>query len=172
MTTIAETVRSSPVYRVPERADLPDIQIIDAAAFRDRYPYFVLRQLLDAHSSGCVVAVEFGDDDEEKVVGYALTIGEGGRAWLISLAVSPDARGHGYGRGLLQHTVDVCRDKGDVDEVLLTVDPKNQPAYNLFKDFGFVLHERDERYFGDDEPRDVLIYKVHRVPDPLPALLD
>ncbi|MFC9897502.1 GNAT family N-acetyltransferase [Nocardia sp. NPDC127579] len=163
MTTIAGTVR----YREPTRADLPDIQVIDGAAFRDRYPFFVLRQLLDAHSSRCVVAVEPGGDGEDKVVGYALTImGEGERAWLISLAVSPDRRGAGYGRGLLRHSIQVSQDKGDVDEVWLTVDPQNLSAYNLFKDFGFVLREHDERYFGDDEPRDVLVYKLHRLAAP------
>ncbi|MFD4433792.1 GNAT family N-acetyltransferase [Nocardia sp. NPDC058497] len=159
MTTIAETVR----YRAPTRADLPDIQVIDGAAFRDRYPFFVLRQLLEADSSRCVVAVEPGDD-EDKLVGYALTImGDSGRAWLISLAVSPDRRGCGYGRGLLRHSVWVCQQKGDVDEVWLTVDPKNVSAYKLFEDFGFVLREHDERYFGDNEPRDVLVYKLHRI---------
>ncbi|MRH86390.1 GNAT family N-acetyltransferase [Nocardia sp. SYP-A9097] len=172
MTTIVEAALSSPVYRVPERDDLPDIQNIDAAAFRDRYPYFVLRQLLEAHSSRCVVAVEPGNDGDGDgtVVGYALTIGEGARAWLISLAVSRDRRGRGYGRGLLQHTVQVCLEAG-VDELLLTVDPKNTPAKTLFEEFGFVVHDRDERYFGDDEPRDVLLYKLHRVPDPLPAVV-
>ncbi|MFD3702527.1 GNAT family N-acetyltransferase [Nocardia sp. NPDC058658] len=136
MTTIEEAAR----YREPTRADLPDIEVIDGAAFRDRYPFFVLRQLLEADSSRSVVAVEPGSHAEGTVVGYALTIlGEGGRAWLISLAVSPDRRGCGYGRGLLQRSIEVCRQKGDVDEVWLTVDPRNVSAYKLFKDFGFVL---------------------------------
>ncbi|MFD3506418.1 GNAT family N-acetyltransferase [Nocardia sp. NPDC058666] len=165
MTTIAETVR----YREPTRADLPDIQVIDGAAFRDRYPFFVLRQLLEADGSRSVVAVEPGDS-EDKVVGYAMTIkGEGTRAWLISLAVSPDRRGYGYGHGLLRRSIKVCLKKGDVDEVWLTVDPQNVAAYKLFTDFGFVLREHDERYFGDDEPRDVLVYKLHRLPTDLTA---
>ncbi|MEV6068183.1 N-acetyltransferase [Nocardia sp. NPDC052001] len=170
--TATEEAVLSPMYRTAELDDLPDIQIIDSTAFRDRpYPYFVLKQLIEG-STRCVVAVEPDTDGEDDVVGYALTMADGGRAWLMSLAVSPERRGSGYGRGLLQRTVEVCLEKGDVDEILLTVDPKNRSAYNLFKDFGFVLHDRDERYFGDDEPRDVLIYKVHRVPDPLPALQD
>ncbi|TCJ99591.1 GNAT family N-acetyltransferase [Nocardia alba] len=156
MTTDAETV----LYREPTRADLPDIQMIDSAAFRDRYPLFVLRQLLVADSSRCVVAVEPGDD-EDRLVGYALTMmGEGSRAWLISLAVSPDRRGRGYGRGLLDRSVSTCRRKGDADEVCLTVDPRNLAAYSLFSDFGFVLYDHEERYFGDNEPRDVLAYKL------------
>ncbi|MEV0767764.1 GNAT family N-acetyltransferase [Nocardia salmonicida] len=159
MTTIAESVW----YREPTWADLPDIQVVDGAAFRDSYPFFVFRQLLDAHSSRCVVAVEPGDD-EDNVVGYALTImGEGARAWLISLAVSPDRRGRGYGHGLLQRSVQVCLERGDVEEVWLTVDPQNVSAYTLFADFGFVLREHDEQYFGDKEPRDVLIFKLHRL---------
>lgn len=165
MTTIEEAV----LYREPTQADLPDIQVIDGAAFRDRYPFFVLRQFMDLNSSRCVVAVEPGGD-EDKVVGYAMTImGEGSRAWLISLAVSPDRRGYGYGRGLLRSSIRVCEQKGDADEIWLTVDPKNVSAYNLFRDFGFVLREHDERYFGEDEPRDVLVYKLHRLPDDLPV---
>ncbi|WP_194819757.1 GNAT family N-acetyltransferase [Nocardia sp. XZ_19_385] len=162
MTSTPTDVRSAACYREPTRADLPDIQLIDAAAFPDRYPFFVLRQLLDAHSRRSVVAVEPGPDYEDKVVGYALTIGEGPRAWLISLAVSPDRRGYGYGRGLLQRSIELCRERVGVDEVLLTVDPKNKPAYELFQSFGFMLREHDERYFGDDEPRDVLAYDLSR----------
>lgn len=156
------------MYREPTRADLPDIQMIDGQAFRDqRYPFFVLRQLLEAHSYRSVVAVEPEANGEDKVVGYALTIGEGKRAWLISLAVSPERRGYGYGLGLLRRSVELCRERSDVDEVLLTVDPKNRAAYTLFRNFGFTLHEHDERYFGDDEPRDVLIYKLHRITPPV-----
>ncbi|MGY0501156.1 GNAT family N-acetyltransferase [Nocardia sp. FBN12] len=121
-----------------------------------------LRAFMDLNSSRCVVAVESGGD-EDKVVGYAMTImGEYARAWLISLAVLPDRRGCGYGHGLLRRSVEVCQEKGDVDEVWLTVDPQNVAAYRLFKDFGFVLREHDERYFGHDEPRDVLVYKTAR----------
>ncbi|MFC9661734.1 GNAT family N-acetyltransferase [Nocardia sp. NPDC127606] len=168
MTTIAETTVE---YREPTPGDLPDIQVIDGAAFpTGPYPFFVLRQLLHADSSRSVVAVEPGDDEDE-VVGYALTImGEGSRAWLLSLAVSPDRRGHGYGRGLLQHSIEVCQDKGDADEIWLTVDPKNVTAYTLFKDFGFVMRVHDEEYFGEGHPRDVLVYKLRRLPE-LPTVV-
>lgn len=157
--TVGETVR----YREPTRADLPGLQVIDAASFRDGYPFFVLRQLLEVASSHSVVAVERGFGDEDAVVGYALTIiGDCARAWLISLAVSPDRRGRGYSRGLLEHSIEVCRQKVDVDEIWVAVEPRNVPAYALFTGFGFVLREHDERYFGGNEPRDVLVYKVHR----------
>lgn len=156
MTTIGE----SALYREPTRADLPDIQMIDSAAFVDRYPFFVLRQLMDLNSSRCVVAVEPGADGD-RVVGYAMTImGEGSRAWLISLAVLPDRRGYGYGRGLLRSSIRVCEQKGDADEICLTVEPQNISAYTLFKRCGFVLREHDERYFGDNGPRDVLAYNL------------
>ncbi len=168
MTTIAETVR----YREPTPVDLPDIQLIDGAAFpTDRYPFFVLRQLLQADSSRSVVAVEpgSGGDHDDEVVGYALTImGEGSRAWLLSLAVSPGRRGCGYGRGLLRHSIAVCQEKGDADEIWLTVDPKNVTAYSLFTEFGFVLRVHDEQYFGEGHPRDVLVYKLRRIGDLTP----
>ncbi|MEV6275252.1 N-acetyltransferase [Nocardia sp. NPDC051832] len=164
MTTTAGDVQSagmSGVYREPTPKDLPDIAMIDGQAFRDsRYPFFVLKQLLEAHSERSVVAVETDENGEEKVVGYALTIGEGKRAWLISLAVSPDRRGRGHGERLLRRSVELCQEKPDVDEVRLTVDPKNEHAYHLFKNFGFQFHEHDERYFGDNEPRDVLIFTL------------
>ncbi|WP_410870306.1 GNAT family N-acetyltransferase [Nocardia sp. A7] len=170
MTTIAKTVR----YREPTPADLPDIQLIDGAAFpSERYPFFVLRQLLQADSSRSVVAIEPGSDQDDEVVGYAMTImGEGSRAWLLSLAVAPDRRGHGYGRGLLRHSIAVCEEKGDADEIWLTVDPQNVTAYNLFKDFGFVLRVHDEQYFGEGHPRDVLVYKLRRLSDLPPVGAD
>ncbi|MEV6275245.1 GNAT family N-acetyltransferase [Nocardia sp. NPDC051832] len=147
--------------------------MIEAAVFGDnRYPYFVLRQLLDVDSSHCVVAIEPGADDDSAVIGYALTMRGNRHAWLASIAVSPDRRGRGHGRNLLQRTVDSCLEASDADEVLLAVDPGNLPAYNLFTSFGFVLLEHHDQYFGGssrrsagtgaDEPRDVLSYSLHR----------
>ncbi len=70
----------------------PNLQVIDRAVFGDRYPYLVLRQLLEVSSFRSIFAVEPGCRDEDTVVGYAMTlVGEGGRAWLISLADSPAA---------------------------------------------------------------------------------
>ncbi|MEU8894843.1 N-acetyltransferase [Nocardia sp. NPDC048505] len=155
---------STPVlYRTPSRGDLAGIQILDGEAFPDhRYPFFVLRQLLEASSSRSFVAVRPGENHADRLVGYALCIGEGKRAWLVSLAVSSDHRGRGIGFGLLERCVQLYREQQGVDEVLLAVDPANEPAHNLFEGFGFSLVERDNRYFGDGEPRDILIYKLPR----------
>ncbi|MFD6391220.1 GNAT family N-acetyltransferase [Nocardia sp. NPDC060259] len=163
MITTADTVQ----YRAPTHADLPDVHLIDGAAFPDdRYSFTALRQLIvDVGRSRSVVAVEPNGGDEE-VVGYALTLmGEPGTAWLLSLAVSPDRRGRGYGHGLLLHSIAACRRMGDADEIRLTVDPKNATAYRLFRAFGFVRREGEDQYFGKGHPRDVLARKMHRLDD-------
>jgi ribosomal-protein-alanine N-acetyltransferase len=139
--------------------DLAVIEKVDNAVFTDKpYPYFVLRQLFDVHGEHCVVAEADG-----VVHGYALVAFEPNHsiAWLLSLAVLPGSRKHGFGRALMDRALAMCVDAG-VDRMRITVRPTNDVAYGLYKAGGFDWVHAEPTYFGEGEARDVLEKRFKR----------
>ncbi|WP_433683130.1 GNAT family N-acetyltransferase [Nocardia sp. CA-119907] len=149
-----------PVFRAARLADLDHIAQLEREHFGDLcYQYVVLRQLFDLHGSEWVVA-EIGG----RVCGYALVgVGNRRRGWVIGLAVAPKYRHRGVGRALLERAVSSCR-SALADSVYLTVRPTDQRAVNLYKTSGFHWAGHEGRYFGDGEPRDVLVHTIERQP--------
>ncbi|MDD4650674.1 MAG: GNAT family N-acetyltransferase [Methanothrix sp.] len=58
--------------------------------------------------------------------------------WLFSLMVRVKARGMGIGESLCRHLIDVAREDG-IEELLLLVYEDNSPAINLYRKLGFKL---------------------------------
>lgn len=56
---------------------------------------------------------------------------------LRTLSVSPDARGKGVGRALVQWCIDQARHEGLVEIVLSSL-PEMGPAHNLYESLGFI----------------------------------
>ncbi|MFF8871137.1 GNAT family N-acetyltransferase [Streptomyces massasporeus] len=129
--------------------DLLDIARLDGEVFpATPYPFFVLRQLF---AMGCVPLVV---EDGERICAYVLSSGQdGARCWILALAVAPDARARGLGRGLMRETLYELRRRG-VREVLLSVEPANSAAIALYRSLGFTCDEALRRdYFGPGEDR-------------------
>lgn len=64
---------------------------------------------------------------------------------ICYLGVVPEARGHGFGRHLALHSLRVARSQG-VSQLTLAVDRRNRPAWDLYRDLGFVPHEAREAF--------------------------
>ncbi|MEV6770785.1 GNAT family N-acetyltransferase [Nocardia sp. NPDC051030] len=145
------------MFRSADLSDLDAIRSLELAEFDHlAYPYFVLRQLFELHGANWTVA-----EDSGEVCGYVLTaIGAHNSAWFMGFAVAEFCRGRGYGRALLETALEHCR-TARVDQVFVTVRPGNRAAYHLYKEVGFVWTDHETRYFGADEPRDVLVRKLY-----------
>ncbi|WP_227998070.1 GNAT family N-acetyltransferase [Nocardia australiensis] len=145
-------------FRTATLADLVGIAAIEIEAFGEHaYPYHVLRTLFDLHGMDWLVVEEDGD-----VVGYvqvAVTLGQ--RAWLVGFALTAGSRGRGYGRVLLGMALDRCRD-GSARRVFITVRPTNDTANRLYEDAGFVLAGHYDDYYGENEPRNLLVCDLTR----------
>lgn len=134
-------------------ADLPALAALEREVFgHETYPGFFFRQALDLWPQWLLV----GRDPGGALLGYALgaPAAQPDRAWLLSAATAPAARGRGLGGRLLGRLLDLMA-CADVREVLLTVHPDN-PARLLYTRIGFVEQSRDEAYFGPGAPRLVL----------------
>ncbi len=76
-----------------------------------------------------------------------------GENFLHKIMVHPNCRGMGLGSALMQEILQ--RADGPV---LLTVDPNNEPAVQLYRNFGFKIRERIDGYYRPHEDRNIMVY--------------
>ncbi|MGD1151565.1 MAG: N-acetyltransferase [Syntrophales bacterium] len=117
------------------------------------YPRFFFRQAFDIFGDLLKVA-EINDGN---IVGYVLGALKPNalEAWVLSLAVDKKYRRQKIGWRLTSDLLSIFQDR-KIKRVLLTVEPDNCNAINLYKKFGFVEVSRDNNYFGFDEARVVM----------------
>ncbi len=74
--------------------------------------------------------------------------------FLHKIFVHPVCRGSGIGSALMREAL-----AGATAPVLLTVDPTNAPAVQLYKNFGFQIRERINGYYRPHEDRYLMAYQ-------------
>jgi ribosomal-protein-alanine N-acetyltransferase len=142
----------SPQMRPMQEADLPRVMEIEGAA----YPFpWTLRLFKDCLQVGYNVQVL---ELEQKIMGYGLMSVAAGEAQILNLCVHPDWQGCGYGRYILEHLLDMARQK-EVKSVFLEVRLSNEAAFHLYHQAGFNQIGERKRYYpnGDKGREDALI---------------
>lgn len=81
---------------------------------------------------------------------------EKGRVYISGLVINPQFQGQGIGREIIVRILDEVKDAKRID---LVTHPDNAPALALYESLGFVIESRVENYYGDGEPRLVLVLK-------------
>lgn len=71
-----------------------------------------------------------------------------GDLFLHKIMVHPDSRGQGIGTALMQAALELA-DR----PVLLTVNPDNKPAVQLYENMGYVVRDRIEGFYRPHEHR-------------------
>lgn len=136
------------------KADLEKVLAVERAVYGDQCynPYF-FRQALDLYPNLFLIAT----NQAGHVMGYVLgAIGEDvNKGWILSLAVGQFYTKQGVGSLLTDGILKVLKGKS-VDEILLTVDPENDIAMNLYERQGFVEIDSEGDYYQPDEKRVVL----------------
>ncbi len=90
-----------------------------------------------------------------EVIGNASYEPRGADTFYISgLMVVPKFQGKGIGRIVLQKLLD---DMNDAKRIELVTHPDNVAALKLYESFGFVVESRHENYWGEGEPRLLLV---------------
>lgn len=136
--------------RAVTETDLPELVRLDTQAFPSGpYPYFVLRQFLDAYGDHTLVL-----DDGANILGYVLaTAPNRDVSWILSLAITPGLQRQGLGRKMMDGILDHLRSEG-VKEVRLTVEPDNDSAVVLYRSLGFTPEGAPRKdYFGPNQHR-------------------
>jgi ribosomal-protein-alanine N-acetyltransferase len=110
--------------------DLNHILALEEVAFADS-PYsrpdfiYLLRRARD----GFMIAEEDG-----RLLGYVIAVGEGGVGMIQSIAVSPEFRKKGVGEVLMKSAVDHL---AKYEQICLLVDTNNMAAISLYYKFSF-----------------------------------
>ncbi|MGC8121629.1 ribosomal protein S18-alanine N-acetyltransferase [Marinobacter sp. VGCF2001] len=87
------------------------------------------------------------------LLGYAVVAYMVDDAHLLNICVSPDARGQGVGRLLLNYLIDAARNDS-MDQVILEVRVSNYRAIALYLSEGFVEIGRRAGYYPDGAGRE------------------
>lgn len=78
-----------------------------------------------------------------------------GLFWVVGFWVRPAWQGRGFGRALLDAVAGQVRAAGG-SGLMLTVEPGNTQAINLYSSFGFKFVEEAPDFYGPGEDRHVL----------------
>lgn len=137
------------------KSDLFAVYQLEQAIFGEHsYPDFFFRQGFDCWPEQFLVAV----DEDNLLQGYLLSAQSSDPTfmWILSVAVSEDARGKGLGKRLMQRCL--AELPAAVERVCLTVEPSN-PAHGLYQHLGFVDSAFEADYFGAGADRVVMTYR-------------
>jgi len=77
-------------------------------------------------------------------------------AHISGLVIEPKFQGQGIGRQAVEQ---VLKELKDTKKVTLDVHPKNERALKLYQPLGFIIESQKENYYGDNEPRLILVYE-------------
>ena len=140
----------APRLRGVEKSDLAAIAELEATAFGTNS---LTRSALDVvfdPSGGLWLLAE----DDERVWGHSVNVhGEDPNVgWIVGMAIHPQRQRQGWGRILLQATIERLLDY-DMDVIRLLVKQDNKVARRLYETFGF--HGTGQRidHFGTGEDR-------------------
>ena len=75
-------------------------------------------------------------------------------AYISGFAIDSRFQNQGIGKEVLTRLLEELKDNKRID---LVTHPDNEAALKLYKSFGFVVESKKENYFGDGEPRLVLV---------------
>jgi ribosomal-protein-alanine N-acetyltransferase len=154
-----------PRLRSVLKGDLEAIADLEATAFGTNS---LTRSALDViydPSGGFWLLAE----DDEGAWGHSVNArGEDPQVgWMLGMAIHPDRQGYGWGRILLEATIERLQGSG-INVIRLLVKPSNRIAYQLYRGFGFVDTGERVDHFGAGEDRVTLSLLLR--PDPHPRL--
>lgn len=131
------------MIRVARRDDIDDVAAIERRAFSDPWSASSFRALFGNPLVHFAVAE---DSVTGRVLGYVVSWYVVDEAEIANLAVSDTARRTGIGARLLDHALDIARDRHS-QVVFLEVRESNAAARALYASRGFEVAGRRSKYY-------------------------
>jgi len=128
---------------------LRDVTLLNAICFPngDSYTRHTLDFLL---SQPTTLSYRIVTEDNE-TVGFAFVmVNEGGTAHLTTIGISPEHRRRGLAKRLLLHVENALRARS-INTLVLEVRVKNTAAQELYRQKGFYVVQRLNKYYTDGE---------------------
>lgn len=121
--------------------DVPQVATIEAA----QHPVpWSAQSFADALRSGWHCRVL--KDELDIVLGYCVTMTAGDDEELLTITVSPDATGHGYGKRLMQDVLTGATLR-HARQIFLEVRESNHVAIRLYEQLGFKIAGMRKHYY-------------------------
>ena len=147
-------IPASPIYRPMHDSDVAAVMAIEKRAYQFHWSEGIFRDCLRV-GYGCWI-MELGGG----IGGYGILSLVVGEAHLLNICVAPEWQGQGYGRLLLEHFIELARERGAY-QMLLEVRPSNKPALRLYQARGFEqVGMRKHYYPGAHGREDALILNL------------
>ncbi|MGA9852654.1 MAG: ribosomal protein S18-alanine N-acetyltransferase [Gammaproteobacteria bacterium] len=144
----------SPLYRPMREEDVRAVMEIEKRAYQFHWTEGIFRDCLRV-GYGCWI-MELGDG----IGGYGILSLVVGEAHLLNVCVAPEWQRQGYGRLLLEHFIELARERGAY-QMLLEVRPSNKSALRLYRTRGFEeVGLRKNYYPGTHSREDAIILSL------------
>jgi [ribosomal protein S18]-alanine N-acetyltransferase len=137
------------ILRAARREDLATVLEIERRSFS--HPWSLeafLDEIRQAHSRLLLVWDESGE--RGKLVGYVCRWIVAAEVQILNIAIHPDWRRRGIGRGLVEAVLEEAREEGAA-RVTLEVRRYNNPAIGLYERLGFRRVGERRNYYGAGE---------------------
>ena len=143
-TSVGEFTEASLTFREIRVADLAAVLNIERASFASPWSRKFFVEELEASCANSVLSELHG-----LVVGYCLYWELSNDIDIHNVAVHPDYRRHGVGRGMLSHIV---REAGRIgsESITLEVRKSNEGAQALYRSLGFEICGVRKGYYSND----------------------
>ena len=141
----------TPVCRPMHEGDVRAVMDIERRAYQFHWTEGIFRDCLRVGYACWVLALD-GD-----VAGYGVMSLVVGESHLLNICVAPEWQHRGYGRFLLDHFIDLARERG-AEQMFLEVRMSNRAAMALYHKRGFnEVGTRKNYYPGPTGREDALI---------------
>jgi ribosomal-protein-alanine N-acetyltransferase len=151
-------------FRPMREDDLDSVMVIDRLSFSLPWPENSYYHDLERNPDALLWVAEINSPDNgSKVVGVIdiwLILDE---AHIATLAVHPDYRGRRIGARLLIKVLEEAVNRG-ASRAMLEVRASNQIAQALYKNYGFEIVNRRQRYYRDNN-EDALLMNLDNLDD-------
>jgi [ribosomal protein S18]-alanine N-acetyltransferase len=150
----AVVVIPQPFYRPMQEEDVRAVLEIERRAYKYHWTEGIFRDCLRV-GYGCWVMELHG-----AVAGYGVLSLVVGEAHLLNICVAPEWQGKGYGNQLLEHFMELARERS-ASQMLLEVRPSNTAALALYRRRGFNEVGLRKAYYPSEKGReDALILAI------------
>jgi ribosomal-protein-alanine N-acetyltransferase len=137
--------------------DIPRVHEIDLLSFSLPWPEKSFRfELTENPSSLALVNELIPIDSTPIVIGMSVVWIVVDEAHIATIAIHPDFRGRGFGKKLLSETLRESIQRG-ARLATLEVRAGNQPAQQMYREFGFTIVGRRLHYYHDNNEDAVLM---------------
>ncbi len=99
--------------------------------------------------------------NKDEIIGHiTYRLNKNGSVHLGGFAIDPKYQGQGFGRKAMETILDLAKNAPKID---LVTHPDNLKAISLYQSFGFKITEQKENYYGDGEPRVILVWTSGKI---------